>query len=340
MERNVWDGYADWAEVARAEQVVSVRQRITGHEGKWLPNTASEALRSVVRTIFVRAVLSAPATQNSQPVTVVDFGCGLGRNLPLLRQIFPRVVGIDIPEMIERLRGEPPSDPTLRYDAIYDDLDALLGSEHVHVLYDSVVLQHIVDAAYSSDLADRLALAPTLLAVVSLSNQSLPVVTLDFLTGEYRWTTVFSEIDTTSFFGHPHTVRVLRRPTRWTSEVRDDVIGIVPEGGEWRPVTLHGSPSRAGDWQVVGVLTELAPVLLVLFERAGTRAAWFVDESGRRLGGEVQTLSAATREAMRNDLRQMLAPWLFRKFGRTGFGIIRSLLDLIAPPPESEKREC
>jgi SAM-dependent methyltransferase len=328
MERNVWDPYADWGDVAKSESAAEVKAKITGRGEIWQPNVVSDALLAVIRDI-----VSSAAKDESGPVTVVDFGCGLGRNLPLLRRLFPRVVALDIPDMISRLRGEQAgADARVHYDEIYDDIDALLSAEQVHIVYDSVVFQHIVDRVYVTGLVDRLMTSPSFSAVVSLSFIEYSVAALDVLVGEYRWKSVYSEIDNASFVGSPHQVKVVRRPARWSLELRDGVIGITPEFGEWRPVIINGAWARASaDWQTAGLVTALSPILMILFERQGTQTAWFVEESGRHIAGSVDSLPERIRMAIASDLREMLGPWLRRKFNGAGPVISNALLELVAP---------
>ncbi|HEY6617501.1 MAG TPA: hypothetical protein VIZ32_23400, partial [Vicinamibacterales bacterium] len=81
-------GIDDWLSVARADDPDDVRERIlTGYrDGKPF-------------TPYV-PTLAMPASVT----TVLDFGCGLGRNFPYLTSIAGEVVGFDLPPMIERCR--------------------------------------------------------------------------------------------------------------------------------------------------------------------------------------------------------------------------------------------
>src|SRR3990170_538113 len=83
---------SEWADLAAAASDDDLRERIlTGFkEGK--PFTP------YVPTIALPAPLGS----------VLDFGCGLGRNFPYLRSVASRVVGYDLPAMIERCRELAP----------------------------------------------------------------------------------------------------------------------------------------------------------------------------------------------------------------------------------------
>jgi SAM-dependent methyltransferase len=70
--------------------------------------------------------------------SVLDFGCGLGRNFPFLTSIAPRVVGYDLPEMIERCRAVSPVTVSL----LSGDWSAV-SAMRFDLVFASLVLQHI-----------------------------------------------------------------------------------------------------------------------------------------------------------------------------------------------------
>ena len=142
----IWDNYADWRSVGGLDDTAKIRARITGLDsGHWTPNAEIRGLEPLVGVIQ-----SSCLARHGHRGTVVDFGCGLGRNLPYLRARFDRVVGFDLPEMATKLRADPAA---AGYDAIHDERAALLA-EPVDVVYDSVVWQHIMDQAYANALLD------------------------------------------------------------------------------------------------------------------------------------------------------------------------------------------
>jgi hypothetical protein len=263
---------------------------------------------------------------------VVDFGCGLGRNLPMLQGIFPRTVGLDIPEMIGRLRAEQSAPSAVKYDAVYDDLDQLLRSESVHFVYDSVVFQHIIDMPSVASMIERLVADRNFIAMVSLSITSSPPPALELLSASYGWQDVFTEIESVSFDGAPHQLRLLCRPRDWRLVMRYNVIGIEPAGGDWRPIVIGGQLAQpVAGWEAAALLTSLAPTLLLVFQNRGERAVWYIDERGNFLGNQMSDLPAAAAALIRHTLRQIIARTVRGLFTGAGPAACAELLELVAP---------
>lgn len=86
---------------------------------------------------------------------VLDFGCGLGRNVPYLTSIADRVTGFDLPPMIARCRALLGSGGP----ALTDDWQAL-RRERFDLVFASLVFQHIEPAALEAYLADLARMAP------------------------------------------------------------------------------------------------------------------------------------------------------------------------------------
>ena len=132
-------GIDDWLSVARADDPDDVRERIlTGYrDGKPF-------------TPYV-PTLAMPASVT----TVLDFGCGLGRNFPYLTSIAREVVGFDLPPMIERCRtvGTHP------VACLTSDWPEVL-TRRFDLIVATLVLQHIETAACRAYLEDFARLAP------------------------------------------------------------------------------------------------------------------------------------------------------------------------------------
>ena len=115
-------GRNDWLTLAREGSADDLRERIlTGFkEGKpFTPYRPTIALPSGMRTIL-------------------DFGCGLGRNFPFLRELGAHVTGFDLPPMIERCRELAP----VQADELSSDW-ASIQSRKFDLIFATLVLQHI-----------------------------------------------------------------------------------------------------------------------------------------------------------------------------------------------------
>ena len=213
IDRNVWDGWANWSEVAASQDLGHVRERITGRGTTWWkengePDGFVEAVADIHRDCLLRMGRIARA---------VDFGCGLGRNGPYLARRFGRLVGLDLPDMIAKLRLEADAG---FYSALYGDRAALLSSsEDLDVCYDSVVFQHILNSEYSAAIVRDLVAIPNLRYVISLCSGGLELALglrgwarVPLILRQEGWTEVYSGNDVNTF-NVPHVLRVLKRPS-------------------------------------------------------------------------------------------------------------------------------
>ena len=206
---DIWDGYANWTEAAANDPDDALKRKITG-AADWVPNHLPPGLEACLRT------LAADRRHAGAEAVALDFGCGLGRNAPILRPLFPRLIGFDLPGMVARLKA-PEFAPAARlYDALYDDLGILARSEPVHVVYDSVVFQHILHEPTVAAIMAELLRMPGLTAFVTLKNQKVAETLAQRILREQGWTAAFSETDETSFqgahYGIRHDLVVARRP--------------------------------------------------------------------------------------------------------------------------------
>jgi SAM-dependent methyltransferase len=87
--------------------------------------------------------------------TVLDFGCGLGRNFPYLKGVARSVAGFDLPPMIERCRRSA-ADGVDLLAADWDQLKVL----RVDLIFASLVLQHIEPAPVRLFLQDFSRMTP------------------------------------------------------------------------------------------------------------------------------------------------------------------------------------
>jgi SAM-dependent methyltransferase len=87
--------------------------------------------------------------------SVLDFGCGLGRNFPYLMGIAKRVTGFDLAPMIARCRARPVHAGV----TLSDDWDAI-ARERFDLIFASLVLQHLDPDSVRRRLEDFSRMAP------------------------------------------------------------------------------------------------------------------------------------------------------------------------------------
>ena len=127
-----------WAELAESASDEDLRERIlTGFKD-------GKPFTPYVPTLPLPARIGA----------VLDFGCGLGRNFPYLTSIADRVVGYDLPAMVERCRALAPGGVELT-----TDWEAVRGSTF-GLVFASLVLQHIPEDWCRTVVADFARIAP------------------------------------------------------------------------------------------------------------------------------------------------------------------------------------
>ena len=107
-----------------------------------------------------------PTLDLPQPIdTVLDFGCGIGRNFPFLRSIAGGVAGFDLPPMIARCRALS----TTPIDRLSDDWPRLAG-DRFDLIFASLVLQHVETDACRAYLRDFAHMAPAFYLLTRIEN--------------------------------------------------------------------------------------------------------------------------------------------------------------------------
>ena len=132
-------GRAEWESIAEASDADELRERIfTGYK-------SGKPFTPYVPTIAL------PTPVNS----VLDFGCGVGRNFPYLKSIAKEVVGFDVAPMIARCRELA----TETVDALTSDWEDV-SHRRFDLVFASLVLQHVDTDACRAYLTDFAAMAP------------------------------------------------------------------------------------------------------------------------------------------------------------------------------------
>lgn len=131
-------GRDEWLAVASGDED-EIRERIlTGYKG-------GKPFTPYVPTLRMPAPIAS----------VLDFGCGLGRNFPYLRRIAASVAGFDLPPMIERCRELAP----VQADELASEW-ASVRTRNVDLIFATLVLQHVEPDSCRAYLADFARIAP------------------------------------------------------------------------------------------------------------------------------------------------------------------------------------
>jgi SAM-dependent methyltransferase len=99
--------------------------------------------------------------------SVLDFGCGLGRNFPYLTTVAERVAGFDLPPMVARCRTAPGAAGVV----LYDDWTAV-RRESFDLIFASLVLQHLDTPSIAARLADFAHMAPSTYVITRADSDS------------------------------------------------------------------------------------------------------------------------------------------------------------------------
>ena len=114
--------------------------------------------------------------------SVLDFGCGLGRNFPYLKTIATRVEGFDLPPMIERCRALG-AEQVSRLSSDWADV----RTRRYELVFASLVLQHIDTDECRRYLADFASMTPCVY-LLTRTRTDFDAVVLDLVveSGFYR----------------------------------------------------------------------------------------------------------------------------------------------------------
>ena len=132
-------GRSEWESIAATSDPDELRERIfTGYK-------AGKPFTPYVPTI----ALATPVG------SVLDFGCGVGRNFPYLKSIAQQVTGFDLEPMIAQCRVLATETP----DALTSDWEDV-SRRRFDLVFAALVLQHVETDACRAYLADFARMAP------------------------------------------------------------------------------------------------------------------------------------------------------------------------------------
>lgn len=192
-------GRDEWSEVA-AGDADELRERIlTGYK-------SGKPFTPYVPTIPMPAPIDS----------VLDFGCGLGRNFPYLKTIAPRVEGFDLPPMIDRCRALAAEDVS----SLSSDW-ADVRTRRYDLIFAALVLQHIDTDECRRYLTDFAGMTPWVY-LLTRTRSDFDVAMLDLVAESGRYTS-----GTCRIVDHDSTTHQLRvigdRPFDEARRSTDDV---------------------------------------------------------------------------------------------------------------------
>ena len=125
----------------------------------------------------------APTITLPAPIdSVLDFGCGLGRNFPYLKTIAGRVEGYDLPPMVDRCRVLAAE----KVDDLSGDWENVRERRYA-LVFASLVLQHIATEECRDYLSDFARMAPHVY-LLTRTRTDFDAIVLDLIheSGLYR----------------------------------------------------------------------------------------------------------------------------------------------------------
>ena len=199
LGNTIWCTYGNWDEYAKQdENETKLKICGVGHE-EFKPNFISEETAEQLESIIPKNA------------SIIDFGCGLGRNAPLLKKYFNKVYGYDIPSMIDKLKDSEDKTLLNMYDSLEDNIDNLLKN-NMEFLFESVVFQHIVSEDYCSKITEKIAKSKinTLFILYNSGLESLPIA-INMLINKHNFHITYETPDDESFPTIPHTFIILEK---------------------------------------------------------------------------------------------------------------------------------
>lgn len=183
-----WCSYGEWDNIAKNPSIEYVKEKIVGFK-EWKTNAISPRLKDEFTNLHDK--------------TCIDFGCGLGRNGPVLNQYFSRVVGVDLPEMLDRTKEIPEFEK--HYAATYSSIQEALQAESILdqdiVVYESVVWQHWTNETNIHEVWEACILCQKCTHMYTMWNQHVidKHYPFGYLLNSKKWYIEFDEVDNITF---------------------------------------------------------------------------------------------------------------------------------------------
>lgn len=195
----IWCNYGNWDEISKKDDEDYIRYMIcfVGHK-EFKPNFISEETAKQLESIIPKNA------------SIIDFGCGLGRNVPLLKKYFKKVYGYDLPSMIDKLKDSEDKTLLNMYDSLEDNIDNLLKN-NIEFLFESVVFQHIVSEDYCSKITEKIAKSKIKTLFVLYNSGNPRPIAIDMFINKHDFHITYETIEDKSFYPLPHTFLILEK---------------------------------------------------------------------------------------------------------------------------------
>ena len=134
MNENIlYNDYGDWVEISKKD-ILEIKKQITGSHQN-ITNYTLNFETNYISLTMKEQILKITNKKNNN--NIIDFGCGFGRNILLLKMFFDKIYGYDITNMI--ISFKKLNDINYNsYEIISDNLNYILNN-NIQYLYDSVV---------------------------------------------------------------------------------------------------------------------------------------------------------------------------------------------------------
>ena len=209
-ENSLYNDYGDWVEISKKDSL-EIKKQITGsHQNStnYTLNFESNYISLTMKEQIVK--ITNNNNNNNNNNNIIDFGCGFGRNILLLKIFFDKIYGYDITDML--LSFKKLNDINYNsYEKISDNLNYILNNNNIQYLYDSVVFQHIISDEYNEYIANIINLSNIKYLIGLTSELNLyNVKQWKILLEKYNFKVLYKESEEETF-GIPHLFVILEK---------------------------------------------------------------------------------------------------------------------------------
>ena len=211
MNKNIlYNDYGNWLDISK-QNISEIKKQITGSHQNSTSYTINFKSNYISFKMKEQILNIISKTKNKN---IIDFGCGVGRNIQLLKMFFNKIYGYDISDMILTFKNLNDINDIKNYNSyelVSDNLKNILNNNDIEYLYDSVVFQHIISVDYNEYIAKLISLSNIkylfgLTSEINLYN----VIQWKILIEKFNFKVIYTEIENETF-GIPHLFVILEK---------------------------------------------------------------------------------------------------------------------------------